>query len=125
MADLQQDEDVFLCAKYAILQLHAKVSELRAKQTSSKLTPSLRTTVTRSIANYLQLLQRLHVAVRAFLLELADAHGASVPFDTLLSPVQHHASAQSACKKLCHNLGQVAEEVPGLEELEEGEEGGP
>ncbi len=126
MADVQQnqDEDIFLCAKYATVQLHAKVTELRAKQSSTQLTPSLRTTITRSIANYLQLLQRLHVAVRAFLLELADPHGASVPSDNSQSQLQHHESVPSACEKLCHELGQVAEEVPGLEELEQGEEGG-
>ncbi|PNH09640.1 hypothetical protein TSOC_003722 [Tetrabaena socialis] len=97
-------EDAFLCAKHTVATLMAKLVALRAAAESAK-TPTLRTTLSRALALYVCHLEALHGAVRAFLLGLHQG-----------GP----AGAETSSGALLARLSELADEVPGLEALEQG-----
>ncbi|GLC39360.1 hypothetical protein PLESTM_000887500 [Pleodorina starrii] len=96
-------EDAFLCAKHAVTLLQSKLVELRAKAANPGLSQTAQKQISRTVAAYLSQLQQVHTAVRDFLLQLAA-----------------EPEATSAASELLKILQAVAEEVPGLNALEEG-----
>ncbi|GIL68795.1 hypothetical protein Vafri_22030 [Volvox africanus] len=96
-------EDAFLCAKDAVILLQAKLVNLHAKGGAPGLSQASKQHISRTVSAYLSQLQLIHTAVREFLLQLAA-----------------DPNAGTAVTKLLQFLKSLAEEVPGLEALEEG-----
>ncbi|GLI66675.1 hypothetical protein VaNZ11_010606 [Volvox africanus] len=96
-------EDAFLCAKHAVMLLQAKLVKLHAKGGAGGLSHASKQHIHRTVSAYLSQLQLIHTAVREFLLQLAT-----------------DPNAGTAVMKLLQCLKSLAEEVPGLEALEEG-----
>ncbi|GIL84777.1 hypothetical protein Vretimale_14441 [Volvox reticuliferus] len=96
-------EDAFLCAKDVVMLLQAKLVALRAKGESPGLSHASKQHISRTVSAYLSQLRLIHTAVREFLLQLAA-----------------DPNAGTAATKLFKCLNAIAEELPGLQALEEG-----